>query len=274
MREVEEETACRGALGIELASTSYVDAKGRPKTVRYWTMELSTRERFVPNDEVDEVEWVDARRGRSTVVVRPRSRRSRVLPRICGRPRRLMTAMASAPSVWRPTPADPYDFFTADEVDRARAVPAPAAADATRTRGAVAVGRPRLLVGRRRDRRSSTRRARVRGRCSWRWSSWRSRRCSWSIDVPIDVWVDFGHDRRWELSTQTPATFVADQVKSFVLSTVLGLALLVPLYALIRYHLVVVAGGLGARHRTRCRARLPLPGRDRARLQPLRATER
>jgi 8-oxo-dGTP pyrophosphatase MutT (NUDIX family) len=58
VREVEEETACRGALGIELASTSYVDAKGRPKTVRYWTMELSTRERFVPNDEVDRVEWV------------------------------------------------------------------------------------------------------------------------------------------------------------------------------------------------------------------------
>ena len=48
-----------GALGIELPSTSYVDAKGRPKTVRYWTMELSTRERFVPNDEVDQVEWVD-----------------------------------------------------------------------------------------------------------------------------------------------------------------------------------------------------------------------
>jgi 8-oxo-dGTP pyrophosphatase MutT (NUDIX family) len=59
VREVEEETACRGALGIELASTSYVDAKGRPKSVRYWTMELSTREPFVPNDEVDQVEWVD-----------------------------------------------------------------------------------------------------------------------------------------------------------------------------------------------------------------------
>ncbi len=58
IREVEEETACRGVLGIELASTSYVDAKGRPKTVRYWTMELGGRERFVPNDEVDEVDWV------------------------------------------------------------------------------------------------------------------------------------------------------------------------------------------------------------------------
>ena len=58
VREVEEETACRGELGAELAGTSYTDAKGRPKTVRYWTMELSTRERFVANDEIDEVEWV------------------------------------------------------------------------------------------------------------------------------------------------------------------------------------------------------------------------
>jgi 8-oxo-dGTP pyrophosphatase MutT (NUDIX family) len=58
IREVEEETACRGELGTELVSASYIDAKGRPKTVRYWTMELSSREQFVPNDEIDEVEWV------------------------------------------------------------------------------------------------------------------------------------------------------------------------------------------------------------------------
>lgn len=54
------------------------------------------------------------------------------------------------------------------------------------------------------------------------------------IDVPIDVWVDFGHDRRWGLSTQTPRTFVTDQLKSFVLSTVVALVVLVPLYALVR----------------------------------------
>ena len=59
VREVEEETACRGELGAELAATSYVDGKGRPKTVRYWTMELATRDRFVANDEIDEVKWVD-----------------------------------------------------------------------------------------------------------------------------------------------------------------------------------------------------------------------
>jgi 8-oxo-dGTP pyrophosphatase MutT (NUDIX family) len=57
VREVEEETACRGLLGDELPGTSYVDGKGRPKVVRYWTMVLDERGRFEPNDEVDEVRW-------------------------------------------------------------------------------------------------------------------------------------------------------------------------------------------------------------------------
>jgi 8-oxo-dGTP diphosphatase len=57
VREVQEETACAGELGTELAGTSYVDGKGRPKTVRYWAMELQRRDTFTPNDEVDEVRW-------------------------------------------------------------------------------------------------------------------------------------------------------------------------------------------------------------------------
>lgn len=38
LREVEEETGLRCALGPELGRTEYVDAIGRPKVVRYWTM--------------------------------------------------------------------------------------------------------------------------------------------------------------------------------------------------------------------------------------------
>ena len=34
VREVEEETGLRCALGVELPSTSYTDGHGRPKTVR------------------------------------------------------------------------------------------------------------------------------------------------------------------------------------------------------------------------------------------------
>ena len=57
LREVEEETGLRCALGPELASTSYVDRKGRPKLVRYWAMS-PVDGAFTPNDEVDEVRWL------------------------------------------------------------------------------------------------------------------------------------------------------------------------------------------------------------------------
>ena len=56
-REVEEETGYRCKLGHELQSVSYRDARGRPKTVRYWEMTV-TKGSFVQNAEVDELVWV------------------------------------------------------------------------------------------------------------------------------------------------------------------------------------------------------------------------
>ena len=58
-REVEEETGYRCAVGAELASTTYVDRKGRPKEVRYWLMTVEDGA-FAPTDEVDELRWVTA----------------------------------------------------------------------------------------------------------------------------------------------------------------------------------------------------------------------
>jgi 8-oxo-dGTP diphosphatase len=57
LREVEEETGLRCALGRELGETRYRDRKNRPKVVRYWAMEGGDGE-FRPNDEVDELRWV------------------------------------------------------------------------------------------------------------------------------------------------------------------------------------------------------------------------
>jgi 8-oxo-dGTP diphosphatase len=57
LREVEEETGLRCELDDELPSTSYVDSRGRPKIVRYWTMRPLSGE-FRPHAEVDEVRWV------------------------------------------------------------------------------------------------------------------------------------------------------------------------------------------------------------------------
>jgi len=57
LREVEEETGLRCALGEELPSTEYVDARGRHKRVRYWLMRAESGElRF--EHEVDAARWL------------------------------------------------------------------------------------------------------------------------------------------------------------------------------------------------------------------------
>lgn len=58
VREVFEETGLIVKLGDELAGTGYIDRKGRPKQVRYWTMTVVDAVAFEPGDEVDEVVWV------------------------------------------------------------------------------------------------------------------------------------------------------------------------------------------------------------------------
>ena len=57
LREVEEETGLRCTTHEELPEVRYEDRKGRPKRVRYWSMEPLDGE-FAPNSEVDEVRWL------------------------------------------------------------------------------------------------------------------------------------------------------------------------------------------------------------------------
>jgi 8-oxo-dGTP diphosphatase len=56
LREVAEETGLGCALGPELATTRYLDRRGRRKAVRYWAM-TARAGRFTPNAEVDAVRW-------------------------------------------------------------------------------------------------------------------------------------------------------------------------------------------------------------------------
>jgi 8-oxo-dGTP diphosphatase len=58
VREVEEEIGARCECGQELGTISYRDHKERTKAVRYWLMEATGDDAFVPNDEVDEVRWM------------------------------------------------------------------------------------------------------------------------------------------------------------------------------------------------------------------------
>jgi 8-oxo-dGTP diphosphatase len=57
VREVEEETGLRCALGAFLEDVEYRDHKDREKLVRYWAMEAGDGD-FTPDEEVDELRWV------------------------------------------------------------------------------------------------------------------------------------------------------------------------------------------------------------------------
>jgi 8-oxo-dGTP diphosphatase len=60
IREVLEEVGLRCRLGDELPAIAYRDNKRRAKAVRYWLMEPEDGEApFTPNDEVDEMRWLD-----------------------------------------------------------------------------------------------------------------------------------------------------------------------------------------------------------------------
>jgi len=60
VREVAEETGVRVVLGRRLPSTHYQQHGNQPKTVDYWAAKAADGPQpgFVPNDEVDEVDWL------------------------------------------------------------------------------------------------------------------------------------------------------------------------------------------------------------------------
>lgn len=58
LREVREETGLECEPVRDLGELRHRDAKDRPKAVRYWEMRARTGE-LEPDDEVDEVRWVD-----------------------------------------------------------------------------------------------------------------------------------------------------------------------------------------------------------------------
>src|SRR4051812_19513846 len=59
LREVLEETGLRCRLRQEIQSVTYPDHKGRRKLVRYWLMDVAEDLGFTPDEEVDEVRWLE-----------------------------------------------------------------------------------------------------------------------------------------------------------------------------------------------------------------------
>lgn len=66
LREVEEETGYRCSLGRFVGYTEYTDRRGRPKIVAYWAMEVLEGS-FVPNEEVDELRWMEPARAQEVL---------------------------------------------------------------------------------------------------------------------------------------------------------------------------------------------------------------
>jgi len=58
LREVEEETSLVCTLGDEVAVSSYEDARGRPKRVRYFWMTPEDGSEASAQNEVDAVRWL------------------------------------------------------------------------------------------------------------------------------------------------------------------------------------------------------------------------
>jgi 8-oxo-dGTP pyrophosphatase MutT (NUDIX family) len=68
LREVEEETGLVCELGDEVAVVGYADGAGRPKRVRYF--EMRTRGEASPDNEVDEVRWLNRDEALETLTYR------------------------------------------------------------------------------------------------------------------------------------------------------------------------------------------------------------
>jgi 8-oxo-dGTP pyrophosphatase MutT (NUDIX family)/phosphohistidine phosphatase SixA len=65
VREIAEETGLKIKLGIRVGIQSYNLPSGEPKEVHYWAAKVTTnalaKHKFVPNEEVEEVHWVEAK---------------------------------------------------------------------------------------------------------------------------------------------------------------------------------------------------------------------
>lgn len=135
--------------------------------------------------------------------------------------------------MWRPTPADASALFDARDLDRARRYQRPLRrARLVRRLAAVAV--TVALVGLE----AGPRLVEALGVDGWVAQLavvlLALELARLLVDGPVDAWADLVHDRRWGLSSQTARGLVAEEARSTLLSVAVGMAVLVPVYALVR----------------------------------------
>jgi STE24 endopeptidase len=235
-REVEEETGCTGPLGPHLATTRYTDAKGRAKEVRWFELG-SPRGAFEANDEVDEVVWLTPEAARRMVTRPSDAEVIHALDEHLGQAESTVTASSTPtsrlPSLWWRVPNTPDDWFSPDELDRARRYRKPVGR-ARMLRMAISTVALLVIVF-----------AEVAPKLvdALDITNWVLQLVvivlllelvSAVIATPFDAWLELRHDRAWELSTQTERGFVSDLAKGLVLGLIVNVVLLLPLFAVIR----------------------------------------
>ena len=154
-------------------------------------------------------------------------------PWVASEPRLTAPTAGATLATYRPMPNDPADWFSTDELQRARDYQRPLARLRV-LRGSITalvlvvfvfadVG-PRLLD--------------ALGVTNWVLQLFvmvaALEVISLLYNPALDAWVDLKHDKEWGLSTQTPKGFAADQAKNLVLGLVMNTVLLVPLFWVIR----------------------------------------
>jgi STE24 endopeptidase len=54
------------------------------------------------------------------------------------------------------------------------------------------------------------------------------------VGIPVSAWTTFTHEARWGFNAKTVPTFIRDQITEIVVLTILGSAMLIPVLALVR----------------------------------------
>ncbi len=233
-REVEEETGRTGTLGPRLATTTYIDGKGRTKEVRWFELR-SSRGEFVANDEVDEAVWLSSEAARRRVTRPSDAEVIRALDEHLEQAEPTVTTPTPPrlPSLWRRVPNTPDDWFSPDELDRARRYRKPVSR-ARLVRMAMATVALLVIVF------AEAAPELVDALDITNWVLQLVvivlflELVSTAIATPFDAWLELRHDREWELSTQTGRGFASDLAKGLVLGLIVNVLLLLPLFAVIR----------------------------------------
>lgn len=136
-------------------------------------------------------------------------------------------------NLWRPIPARPADFFSPEELEKARSYQRPAqrvALAGTILSAGVGVALVLLHLG-----------PALQSALHVPWPAQLAVIGVATVvieavmQLPLSTWREFGHERRWGFSRQMPGRYATDWLKGVGVTALLTIVITVPLWALIRW---------------------------------------